>query len=772
MSLKWQCEWNAEGRYYELKKGVKVPVRLFLSEKLFQESEEEIYRQVVNATEFPGVRDVVITPDVHTGYVVPVGCVMATSDTLCQAPVGFDIGCFTTDTLVPLVDGRSYPIGELARSGDEFCVYAITETHRITVARATAKQTRADAPLVRVTLDNGREILCTPDHQFLRRDGSYQEAKDLTPETSLMPFYSGTDRDGYVYIQQPYSGRNQRVHWMVARAGLLGKVPTFTGQKTIIHHKNVCPADNRPENLEFMGDRDHMRLHRSVYERNTHFHSADFETRRIAALAAKAQTEVGHAYYADRGTRNILAYMRDKPEHFKASVAGNGERGKKYLAAYNVSEKRRAKSKEIANRLYTCETCGEQVKSGIGLHNQRRMKHGYNHKVVSVEPLSETADVYCLTVPEYGNFALDAGVFVHNCGMLAFKSSVSKGKGMDMKLRQKFSEQVMDTVGMGTGRGSGHVFDARKFNEIVRHGASALGFHRENSERDFIPVSDRWDIPKTPLERGISQLGSLGSGNHFCELQYDQEDHLWVMIHTGSRGFGHGLATYFIQEGKEYLQKRGVDMRGGAEAVYFEPDNPLYEGYRNAVAAGANFAIANRLLIWEAVGRAFEKVFGEEPELIYEISHNLAQEEEVPSLGGKAWVHRKGATRAFPAGHPILKGTKWETTGHPILIPGSMGDTSYILYAEPGAEKSLYSVNHGCGRRLSRSAAKRQFTQKQVNEQMKRLNVLVNAGGNVPIDESPNCYKPAKDVIDAVVKAGLARVAYTLTPIASLKGVD
>ena len=213
-------------------------------------------------------------------------------------------------------------------------------------------------------------------------------------------------------------------------------------------------------------------------------------------------------------------------------------------------------------------------------------------------------------------------------------------------------------------------------------------------------------------------------------------------------------------------------MRGGAEAVYFEPDFPLYEGYKNAVAAGANFAIANRLLIWEEVGRVFEKVFGQEPELVYEISHNLVQEEDVPSLGGKAWVHRKGATRAFPGGHPMLKGTQWEATGHPILIPGSMGDNSYILYAEPGAEKSLYSVNHGCGRRLSRSAAKKQFTQQGVNEQMKKLNVMVNAGGNVPIDESPNCYKAAKDVVGAVVEAGLARIAYTLTPIASLKGTD
>src|SRR5438105_4578400 len=147
---------------------------------------------------------------------------------------------------------------------------------------------------------------------------------------------------------------------------------------------------------------------------------------------------------------------------------------------------------------------------------------------------------------------------------------------------------------------------------------------------------------RAEMTRPLAPVMSAREGNrlnHFIELQHDQEDHLWVMVHTGSRGFGHGLATYFIQEGKEYLKKQGVDVRGGAEAVYFTPDMPLYNGYKNAVAAGANFAIANRLLIWEAVGRVFEQVFGQEPELIYEISHNLAQEEDVPRLGGKAWIH-------------------------------------------------------------------------------------------------------------------------------------
>lgn len=364
------------------------------------------------------------------------------------------------------------------------------------------------------------------------------------------------------------------------------------------------------------------------------------------------------------------------------------------------------------------------------------------------------------------------------CGMAALVSDVPMEKGLDNKLRLKFSQEVMERVGMGTGKGSGYDVDERRFNEIVRTGANALGYSRNNSERDYIPVDDNWDIPQQPLRRGITQLGSLGGGNHFIELQYDQNGKLAVMIHTGSRGFGHGLATHFIEIGKKRLRgemkgggKKGEGPKISAEAVFFEPGDRNWIGYKNAVAAGANFAIVNRLLIMEQVARAFRRVFGEEPELLYEISHNLAQEEPQPN-GEMRWIHRKGATRALPAWHPLLKGTRWEETGHPILIPGSMGDKSYILYAEPGAEKSLFSVNHGCGRRMSRKKARDTYSQRGVNQQMKDLNVMVNAGGDVPIDESPGCYKDSSLVIDSVISAGLAKVAYELTPIASLKGKD
>jgi len=608
MSLKKECKRIKGEGYYLLTQGVKVPVRIFMNPQLFEECEEGVFQQVRAATEFPGVTDVVITPDAHTGYVVPVGCVMATNGTLCQAPVGYDIGCFRGDTLVPTVDGRSYPIEQLAAAGEEIFVYAIGGEQRVHVARASARMTRRDAPLVLVMLDHGEGVVCTPDHEFMLRDGAYREATDLTPGTSLMPFYR----------------RGEGTH-----------------PRAVVHPANPAAA------------------------------------------------------------------------------------------------------------------C-------------------LNHKVVSVEPLKEQADVYCLTVPGYGNFALEAGVFVHNCGMAALLSDVPMEKGLDDRLRRKFSEEVMSRVGMGAGKGSGYAVDEKRFEEIVRTGANALGYNRDNSERDYIPVDDSWAIPHNPKSRGIGQLGSLGGGNHFIELQYDQNGKLVIMIHTGSRGFGHGLASHFIEIGRRRLMKgkrEAGQPKISAEAVFFEPDDPNWKGYKNAVAAGANFAIANRLIIMEEVSRAFRRVFGQEPELLYEISHNLAQQEPQPD-GSQAWVHRKGATRALPAWHPLLKGTRWEETGHPILIPGSMGDTSYILYAEPGAEKSLFSVNHGCGRRMSRKAAKDNFSQSGVNQQMRELNVMVNAGGNVPIDESPGCYKPASLVIDAVVSAGLARVAYELNPIASLKGAD
>ena len=562
------ARWNEKG-YYDLttEDTGDVPVRLFLTEGLLAEAEETLYRQIVNATRFPGVKLVAITPDAHYGYGVPVGCVILTdaeSGAVAMGPVGYDIGCFTGETLVPTIDGHSHPIEKLAKLREEVFVYALSKDRKIVVARASAKKTRRNAPLVKVTLDNGREVICTPDHEFMLRDGNYRQAEDLSPGDSLMPFDMRTDKDGYTLVRQPASGLNQRVHWIMARCGLLGKIPRFDGQRTVIHHKNFRPSDNRLENLQFMGDRDHMSYHKSIAERNPHFRSPEFEIKRKAALSRKAQTPEGYVYFAARGKANLARYREANPgaERRNAIENRNGERGKVYLIAYNKSDVGRAKSSEVAHRVHTCETCGEEVSGGgFGIHNHRHWKHGYNHKVVSVAPMPHRADVYCLTVPEYGNFALDAGVFVHNCGMVSARSDVpADAATFDRKL--KFNSAVMRRVNMGAGGKSvklGHLSEGEFINLVYggaeyyveKYGAS---FDRSRAERHRLPVGEGWQIPwggKGQPERGMKQLGSLGSGNHFIELQKAEETGtLFVQAHTGSRGWGHGLATNYFEMAK------------------------------------------------------------------------------------------------------------------------------------------------------------------------------------------------------------------------------
>ncbi len=366
-----------------------------------------------------------------------------------------------------------------------------------------------------------------------------------------------------------------------------------------------------------------------------------------------------------------------------------------------------------------------------------------------------------------GTLAMGPVGYDIGCGIAALRSEVRRDQATPERLKA-FSRQVMRRVGLGAGSRGQAVSDAR-FQEVIRGGAEAVGAPRGTAERDRIPVDDAWEVPKDSRAwRGQQQLGSLGGGNHFIELQHDGE-RLWVMYHTGSRGFGHGLASYYFGLAQAELSL----SRGDMDLGYFRPESRHWRDYKNAVAAGGNFAIVNRLTIGREVAAAFGETFGAEPALVYEISHNLVQEERHADLHPRpVWVHRKGATRALPAGHPMLSGTRWEKTGHPVLIPGSMGDFSYVLRPRPGAARAIYSVNHGCGRRKSRRAARREISQAQANQRMKDLGVLVNAGGSVPVDESPDCYKPAGEVIRAVVEAGLAEVEVRLSPIASIKGND
>src|SRR5207248_982300 len=283
--------------------------------------------------------------------------------------------------------------------------------------------------------------------------------------------------------------------------------------------------------------------------------------------------------------------------------------------------------------------------------------------------------------------------------------------------RMEFNRAVMERVNMGTGGKSvklGRVNES-EFNNLVRGGAEyyvekyGAEFDRSRAERHRMPVDDDWQIPwggKGRPERGMDQLGSLGGGNHFIELQKSEETQtLFVQAHTGSRGFGHGLATNYFEMAKAERPEAITDIDLG----YFTPDSKHYRDYLNAVAAGGNYAIINRLVIFEQVTEAFRQTFGAELELIYEISHNLVQREWHPEYG-EVWVHRKGATR--------------------------------------------------------------RLNQRKIDDEYRAAGILVNTDGRVPIDEAAPCYKSSEEVIEAVVGAGLATIEYRLWPLASLKGTD
>lgn len=383
-----------------------------------------------------------------------------------------------------------------------------------------------------------------------------------------------------------------------------------------------------------------------------------------------------------------------------------------------------------------------------------------------------------LTDADSGAVAMGPVGFDIGCGMMSARSDVP-AEAATPDRRLAFNRAVMERVEMGAGGASQALGRVTKeeFNNLVRGGAEyyveeyGASFDRSHAERHRIPVDDDWSIPwggRGRPERGLNQLGSLGGGNHFIELQRsEQTGTLFVQVHTGSRGFGHGLATNFFEIARAERPDEITDIDLG----YFLPDSPQYDSYLNAVAAGGNFAILNRLIIFEQIARAFRKVFRADLELVYEISHNLVQREWHPELGD-VLVHRKGATRAFPAGHPALAGTTWEETGHPVLIPGSNKDYSFILRPLEGAVESGFSVNHGAGRRLSRGDANRQLSQSKIDREYRDAGILVNVDGRVPLDEAAPCYKSSQEVVAAVVEAGLAEIEHELWPLSSLKGTE
>jgi len=275
------------------------------------------------------------------------------------------------------------------------------------------------------------------------------------------------------------------------------------------------------------------------------------------------------------------------------------------------------------------------------------------------------------------------------------------------------------------------------------------------------------------------QLGSYGGGNHFgeCEIVHVEDNergrqvsnvfglqdrHVAFLSHCGSRGVGHNLAMGQFKALQSKFAKWDIPLPGNdRELVYAPLGTPEADEYIDDMSLGANFATVNHLLINSLVLEAFQEVFpGIEGQLVYFISHNIARREIVDNM--QQWVHRKGATRAFPGGHHALKGTRYAQTGHPILLPGNPQAGSSVMVADPGASISRYSVNHGAGRQLGRKRAMRELDQVSVDKSFDAADILTNCR-KYPRDEAPAAYKDFEEVLRSVKLAGLA------TEVARLK---
>lgn len=313
--------------------------------------------------------------------------------------------------------------------------------------------------------------------------------------------------------------------------------------------------------------------------------------------------------------------------------------------------------------------------------------------------------------------------------------------------------------------------------------------HTEDEGR--IEGADPSKLSERALERGKNQLGTLGSGNHFIEVGYVekiyekkaadafglQEGKVTVLIHSGSRGFGYQICDDFLHSFAAQSHKLGMALPD-RQLSCARIDSQEGKDYLAAMACGANYAWANRQILMHLVRNTIMNFFPEKTKelqmrLVYDIAHNIAKI-ETHTVNGKKMklcVHRKGATRAFPAGH-ILVPPAYRAVGHPVIIPGDMGRSSYILTGtERAMDESFGSCCHGAGRVLSRSAAIKKARGRRIDQEMEKKGIFVHSHArNTLAEEMPEAYKDIDDVIDVVQSAGLANRVARLKPLVVIKG--
>ncbi|MGH3082153.1 MAG: RtcB family protein [Gaiellaceae bacterium] len=371
-----------------------------------------------------------------------------------------------------------------------------------------------------------------------------------------------------------------------------------------------------------------------------------------------------------------------------------------------------------------------------------------------------------------------------NCGVRLLALPLTDDELGDR--RERLVHELSRSIPAGAGKTRGRTHD---LDRVLEHGPQALEAEEDlerTESRGCLPDADPAAVSKRAKERGARQLGTMGSGNHFVELQrvariFDEraaeayglgEGQVTVLIHSGSRGLGHQVCSDYVKQMDGAMRRHEIELpdRQLACAPASAPEGRAYLG---AMAAAANFAWANRQAIADAVRRAVDRVLGAETgkgtRQVYDVAHNVAKTERYD--GRELLVHRKGATRAFPAGSPELP-EAYREVGQPVFIPGSMGTSSFVLAGEPGSiELAFGSTCHGAGRRLSRTGARHQVQGAELRRELEAQGIVVRSPSNRGLaEEAPLAYKNVEHVVEIVERAGLSRRVAQLAPIGVVKG--
>jgi tRNA-splicing ligase RtcB len=404
----------------------------------------------------------------------------------------------------------------------------------------------------------------------------------------------------------------------------------------------------------------------------------------------------------------------------------------------------------------------------------------------------------CATDPQQGGVISPGGVgYDINCGVRLVRSDLEYE---DVKPQMEgLMGALFRRIPAGVGKGGPYRFRGKELDKLLGEGTGfletkglATAGDTENTEaRGRIPGADPDMVSERAKTRGDDQCGTLGSGNHFLEVQvvdevFDEdaaramglaEGMLCVMIHSGSRGLGYQVCDDYLRTFRSVPAKYGIQLPD-RQLSCAPVESPEGQHYLAGMRAAANFAWANRQLLMWQTREVFADCFGCSWEslkmnLVYDVAHNIAkiEEHEVGGKRKKVCVHRKGATRAFPAGHPEVP-ERYRRIGQPVIIPGDMGRTSWVLVGQPGSmERTFGTTCHGAGRVLSRSAAIKKAKGRRIDQELAKQGVIAKCRHWKGLaEEQPDAYKDVSAVVDVVHRAGLAAKVARLRPVGVVKG--